>query len=58
MGRSLEEIEQIFRESPSILGTVKYARNFAPRDTDNDDEEHQKIGVDLFHDEKIQAKRA
>ncbi|KAL5341415.1 putative sugar transporter [Aspergillus crustosus] len=26
MGRSLEEIDLIFRESPSVLGTVKYAK--------------------------------
>lgn len=26
MGMSLEDIDLIFRESPSILGTVKYAR--------------------------------
>jgi hypothetical protein len=26
MGRSLEEIDIIFRESPSALGTVRYAK--------------------------------
>ena len=27
MGRSLEEIDVIFRDSPSIMGTVSYARH-------------------------------
>lgn len=26
MGRSLEELDVIFRDSPSVLGTVKYAK--------------------------------
>ncbi|RGP71726.1 sugar transporter stl1 [Fusarium longipes] len=32
MGRSLEEIELIFKESPSVFSTVKYAKN-RPRET-------------------------
>jgi hypothetical protein len=31
MGRSLEDIDLIFRESPSVLGTVKYAKKMERR---------------------------
>lgn len=50
MGRTLEEIEFIFRESPSILGTVRYARH-RPRVTE--DNENQKIEIETVHEEKI-----
>ena len=32
MGRNLEEIELIFKESPSVFSTVKFAKN-RPRNT-------------------------
>lgn len=31
MGRSLEDIDLIFRESPSVLATVKYAKKMDRR---------------------------
>lgn len=35
MGRSLEELEVIFKDSPSVMGTVRYAK-YKPRLAENE----------------------
>lgn len=51
MGRTLEDIDLIFRESPSIWATVSYAKQNSGNDLLGTEDEKEGCG----HEEKIET---